>query len=81
MDDRRRIAEEMEHLFEELIAHQRARVLKRAQRLVPRITADDVLSPIDVPELAADVEWNYEDGLLAGYLAAQMAVRAHLRIG
>jgi hypothetical protein len=81
MDERQRLATEIERLFEELIAHQRGRVLGRAQRLVPRITADDVLSPVDVPELAADVEWNYEDGLLAGYLAAQMAVRAHLRNG
>lgn len=79
MDDRQRTAAEMERLFEELVAHQRGRVLARAQRLVPRITADDVLSPVDVPELAADPAWNYEDGLLAGYLAAQMAVRAHLR--
>jgi hypothetical protein len=71
----------IEQLFEELIAHQRARVLARAQRLVPRITADDVLSPVDMPELSADPEWNYEDGLLAGYLAAQMAVRAHILRG
>ena len=31
------------------------------------------------PVLATSPEWNYEDGLLAGYLAAQMAVRARLR--
>jgi hypothetical protein len=68
--------DELETLFEELIAHQRKRVLSRAQRLNPRITDDDLLSPVDMPELAADPEWNYEDGLLAGYLAAQMAVRA-----
>jgi hypothetical protein len=68
--------DELETLFEELIAHQRKRVMARAQRLNPRITDDDLLSPVDLPELAADPEWNYEDGLLAGYLAAQMAVRA-----
>ena len=69
----------LEELFDELIAHQRRKVLERAQRLNPRATADDVLSPIDMPELAADARWNYEDGVLAGYAAAQMAVRAHLR--
>jgi hypothetical protein len=72
------LALELEALFEELVTHQRKRVLARAQRLVPRVTGDDVLSPVDVPELAGDVEWSYEDGVLAGYLAAQMAVRAHL---
>ena len=30
-------------------------------------------------DLASDPAWNYEDGLLAGFLAAQMAVRVHLR--
>ena len=69
----------LEELFEELVAHQRRRVIEHAQRLDPRITSDDVLSPIDLPLLAADPEWNYEDGLLAGYLSAQMAVRARLR--
>jgi hypothetical protein len=69
----------LEELFEELIAHQRKRVLAHARRLNPRTTDDDVLSPIDMPELAADPEWNYEDGLLAGYLSAQMAVRSRLR--
>ena len=73
------VAETLELLFEELITHQRRRVLLHAQRLNPRITADDVLSPIDMPELAGDAEWNYEDGLLAGYLSAQMAVRVRLR--
>jgi hypothetical protein len=71
--------DELDRLFDELIAHQRRRVLEFARRLNPRITDDDVLSPIDMPELARDPEWNYEDGLLAGYLSAQMAVRAALR--
>ncbi len=71
----------LDELFEELIEHQRGKVLARAQQLNPRATADDVLSPIDMPELAGDARWNYEDGLLAGYLAAQAAVRARLRRG
>lgn len=71
----------LEELFAELIEQQRRKVLERAQRLNPRATADDVLSPIDMPELAADARWNYEDGLLAGYLSAQAAVRARLKRG
>jgi hypothetical protein len=73
------LGETIDLLFEELIVHQRRRVLAHAQRLNPRITADDVLSPVDMPELAADPAWNYEDGVLAGYLSAQIAVRARLR--
>ena len=46
------------------------RVVERSGR---RIEEDDY------PELARDPRWNYEDGVLAGMLAAQMALRAELR--
>jgi hypothetical protein len=73
------IAAALEALFDELVTHQRRKVLAAAQRLNPRLTEDDIQQPHDFPELAGDAAWNYEDGLLAGYLAAQMAVRARLR--
>jgi hypothetical protein len=72
-------AEDLERLFEELITHQRKRVLEAARRLNPSLTEDDITQPHDFPELSTNPEWNYEDGVLAGYLAAQMAVRARLR--
>ena len=71
--------EEMEALFEQMIAYQRARVLAIARSLNPRLTEDDVLSPDDFPELAADPRFAWEDGLLAGLLSAQMDLRAHYR--
>jgi hypothetical protein len=74
-------ADAVEAVFEELIAHQKKRVLEHARRLNPRITEDDVQQPQDFPELHGSPEWQYEDGILAGYLAAQMAVRARLRRG
>jgi hypothetical protein len=73
------LAAELEALFDELITHQRKKVLEAARRLNPRLTEDDIQQPQDFPELADSASWNYEDGLLAGYLAAQMAVRARLR--
>jgi hypothetical protein len=71
------VADELEILFEEMVALQRKKVLGMAHRLDPSLTEDDVQQPHDFPVLATSPEWNYEDGLLAGYLAAQMAVRAH----
>jgi hypothetical protein len=79
LSDRDAIARELEALFDELVAHQRNKVLAEARRLDPQLTEDDVQQPHDFPVLAASPEWNYEDGILAGYLAAQMAVRAKLR--
>ena len=70
---------EILRLFDELIAQQRARVLAHARRLNPQLTDDDVQQPHDFAELAGSAEWNYEDGILAGYQAAQAAVRAALR--
>ncbi len=71
--------EDLDALFDQMITQQRARVLALARRLNPRMTPDDVLSPHDIPELAGDPRFNFEDGLLAGLISAQMAVRAHLR--
>lgn len=71
--------EELEALFEEMIRHQRAKVLAVARTLNPHFTSDDVLSPDDFPELRSDPRFAWEDGLLAGLLSAQMAVRASYR--
>ena len=73
------VAQIIEQLLEEMVVMQRKRVTEHARRLNPRLTDDDVQQPQDFAELAGSPEWNYEDGLLAGYQAAQAAVRAQLR--
>jgi hypothetical protein len=70
---------ELERLLDEMVAQQRARVLAQARRLNGTLTDDDVQQPHDFPELAGSPEWNYEDGILAGYQAVQAAIRAALR--
>lgn len=70
---------EIDAVLEELCAYQQRRVLEHARRLNPRVTADDIMNPIDIPELAASAEWNYEEGVLAGYRSAQAALRARAR--
>lgn len=69
----------LDDALERLIEHQRRRVLTLAQELNPRLTSDDVLQPHDYPELRESAAWNYEDGVLAGMMAAQIAARAELR--
>jgi len=70
----------LDDLFQEMIDFQKKRVLSKAQALDPRLTEDDVLQPHDVKVLRNDATWNYEDGVLAGYLSAQIAVRVKLRL-
>jgi hypothetical protein len=72
------VLEQTDALFEELITQQRRKVLRLAREAVPTITPDDVLNPHDFPELKAHPTFEYEDGLLAGLLAAQIAVRARI---
>jgi hypothetical protein len=61
--------------LERMIENQRARCLDLARRLRPGLTADDITQPHDFPELSQSWHWNYEDGVLAGLLAAQLTLR------
>jgi len=72
---------DLETLFTELIDYQWKKVKALGERINPRLTDDDLAQPQDFPELADNAEWNYEDGVLAGYRSAHMAVRARLRKG
>ncbi len=65
-----------EELLEEMIGGQRARLLEIARRIEPGITPDDLLQPHDHPKIAAHPDYNFEDGILAGYLAVRAALRA-----
>jgi len=66
-------------LLERMIEQQRAKVLKLAREALPHLSAEDVLNPFDFPELKAHPTFDYEDGVLAGLISAQIALRAELR--
>ena len=62
-------------LLEEMVDHQQTKVLKVAREIIPDATPEDIRNPQDFPELSADSLFNYEDGILTGYLSMQTAVR------
>jgi hypothetical protein len=68
----------VERLFDELVQQQEKKVLRIARELRPSATWDDLLQPQDLPEVANDPTFNYEDGLLAGLKAARIALRARV---
>ena len=68
-----------EELIQELIEHQQAKVLKVAREIVPDATPEDIRNPQDFPDLVADTLFNYEDGILTGYLTFQTAFRKQIR--
>jgi hypothetical protein len=69
-------ASQIETLLDEMIEAQRPRILELASRIAPGIAADDLFQPHDNPALAVHPGFNFEDGILAGYLAVRAAVRA-----
>ena len=71
--------ESLERLLEEMIGAQRARLAALASRLAPGATAEDLLQPHDHPVLSRNPDFNFEDGMLAGYLAVRAALRAKPR--
>ena len=66
----------IERLLEEMITRQQARLLDLARRIEPAITPEDLLQPHDHPRIAANPDFHFEDGMLAGYLAIRAALRA-----
>jgi hypothetical protein len=68
-----------DRLLGKMIEQQRAKVLKLAREAVPYISPEDVMNPNDYPELKAHPTFDFEDGILAGLISAQVAIRAELR--
>lgn len=68
--------EAMEEHLGQMVRMQREKVFALARRRVPNLTADDALNPHDFPELAADANFNFEDGILSGFIQAQISLRA-----
>jgi hypothetical protein len=66
----------LEGLFDEMIASQQEKMHAFAKRIVPHITADDLLQPNDFPQLENHPHFRYEEGILEGLLTARMAYLA-----
>jgi len=67
----------VEELLDEMIAAQRARLQALARRIAPSLSPEDLLQPHDHAALAAHPDFQFEDGILAGYLAVRAALRAN----
>lgn len=68
--------EELLSCLQELIVGQKKALLGCARRIVPGVTEEDILQPNDFKELELHPYFRYEEGILAGLLAAEAALRA-----
>lgn len=73
------LARSVDALLSELVELQERRLTALGQRLHPGLSRDDLHNFDDVPALAGDPLFVYEDGHYAGLLAAQAALRSFLR--
>ena len=58
-----------------MVELQQTKVLKVARDIIPDATPEDIRNPQDFPQLSTDSLFNYEDGILTGYLSIQTALR------
>lgn len=65
-----------EATLEEIINANQTALLQLGRRIVPTLTPEDMLQPNDYPELENHPEFRYAEGVLAGLLTAQSALRA-----
>ena len=70
---------EIDRLFAEMIELQEKKVLEIARGIEPHLTRDDLWNACNHPTLEKDPYFQYEDGHLAGLMAARIAVMASLK--
>lgn len=74
-DQTRALGFHIDAAFEEICHQQRVRLLNLARTIEPRVTFEDILNPQSFDALMQDMQFNYEDGYLAGLLAAQTSLK------
>ena len=73
------LQEEIDRLLTEMIELQEQKVLKIARSILPHLSRDDLWNVCNHPPLEKDSYFQYEDGHLAGLMAARIAMSAHLK--
>lgn len=63
-------------MIDQLIEQQKRQLLKVGRQLIPRLTEEDVLQPMDYPELEGNPHFRYEEGILAGLFSVRAALAA-----
>lgn len=72
------LEDDAERLLSDMIEQQRNKVVQRAREIMPACTFEDIMNPDGVPAFRTDATFHYEDGILAGLIAAQIALRVRV---
>ncbi|WP_213357512.1 hypothetical protein [Chlamydiifrater phoenicopteri] len=63
-------------LLEELVERQAEKVRVVGESVIPTLTSEDLLQPMDFPELECHAAFRFEEGVLCGLREALAAARA-----
>jgi hypothetical protein len=66
--------EEIDRLLQDLLQYHQTQLLKCGRRIVPHLTADDLLQPNDYQELEFNPHFRYEEGVVSGIQTVQTAL-------
>ena len=66
-------------MLDEMVIHQQNKLLKLARDRIPHLTPEDIRNPQDFSELEHDPIFNYEDGMLNGYLSVRSSYQAWIK--
>ena len=69
----------IESLLEEIRELQEKKLLQVGRAFIPSLTSEDVLQPVDYPELEHNPHFRYEEGVLAGIHTVKAALLAFLK--
>jgi len=73
------VKEEIKNLIKQIIESQEEKLFHYAEKIVPHITQEDLLQPMDYPELETNPYFRYEEGVLAGMHSIRAALLAYLQ--
>lgn len=73
-----KLKEDLQKIFDEMIEQQKTKAKKIAMQHNPHLTTEDLLNPDNFPAVINNPHFMYEDGMAAGMLSCQMAIRAYL---
>ena len=68
----------IDRLMLEMIAQQEGKFLEMARRIHPGLTSENIRNPNDFADLPASGEWNFEDGNIAEYKSAHLALQCRM---
>ncbi len=66
--------EEIKNLIDEIVEGQKLKLLNCGRAFVPTLTSEDVLQPIDYPQLENNPHFRYEEGVLEGIHTVKSAL-------